>query len=123
MNSQSPGTGKKWDADDLADGLKLAALVCRKTWVNQIATVDVRNYDGRINRQEPFLRLTAKDRATGRSTDIRFGQLQGINAPGEVPTDRKLKYIDTYVTKHNGVLAGLNRFLDLRFDDLLVSND
>jgi hypothetical protein len=147
VSAVTPQVGQKWEAEDLADGLKLVKLMCRQTYVNQIAAVDVRNSGGRINRQESFLRMVAKDKpgAGAKTTEILFGQFPGREAvaevpadpkdwppgleeklkeaPAEIPSDRKLLYLDHYAKSHGGMLAGKNRQLDLRYDDLHISND
>ncbi len=147
VSAPPPRVGQKWDARDLAEGLKLVELMCRQPYVNQIAVVDVRNFEGRINRQESFLRMVAKDSRNpgARTTEILFGQFPGRDAlaelpadrekwpPGleeklkeaaaEVPSERKLLYLDHYAKSHGGLLAGKNRQLDLRYDDLHISND
>jgi hypothetical protein len=122
VTSPPPQVGRKWDAEDLAEGLKLADLMCRQPYAKQIAIVDVRNFSGRISRNECHLQLIAKDRQ-GKTTTIYFGQFPGLDAPAEIPSDRKLKYLEYYAKTHSGNLAGSNRLLDLRYDNLLVSND
>ena len=127
VSEAPPQDGHKWDAEDLAEGLKLVELMSRQTSVdvNQIAIVDVRNFGGRLNRQDSFLRMIAKDKRNpgAKTTEILFGQFPGKDAPAEVPTDRKLRYLEFYAKTHGGQLAGKNRQLDLRYDDLHTSND
>jgi hypothetical protein len=122
VSTPPPGVGQKWSADDLAEGLKLVTLMYARAYARQIAIVDVRNFGGRINRHEPFLRLAAHT-LDGAITDIRFGQFPGLEAPCEIPTERKLKYLDEYASAHKGSLAGRNRYIDLRYDSLVISND
>jgi hypothetical protein len=123
VSSPPPPVGRKWEAQDLAEGLKLV-MWCQP-YITQIAVVDVRNFQGRINRQDSFLRMVAKDKLTAgaKTTEILFGQFPGLEAPAEIPSDRKLKYLDFYAKTHGGLLAGKNRQLDLRYDDLHTSND
>jgi hypothetical protein len=69
--------------------------------------------------------MVAKDKPTpdARTTEILFGQFPGLEAPSEIPSDRKMLYLDHYAKSHGGLLAGKNRQLDLRYDDLHISND
>lgn len=148
VSTPPPPVGRKWDAKDLVEGLKLVDLVWSDPRIGkQIALVDVRNFDGRINPQESFLRMIAKDplAAGAKTTEILFGQFPGSESavglppdrkdwpPGleeklkkaaaEVPSVRKMLYLDHYAKSHGGLLAGKNRQLDLRYDDLHISND
>jgi len=116
-----PPPGWRWTGDDLAAGLRLVDLVRRRPYHGQVTLIDVRNHAGRISRNEPELRLYAQI-GRGRPTDIRFGRFP---APGGgdyvISPQRKLSYLDEYVAAHGGKLAGLNSYLDLRFDELHVS--
>jgi len=108
-------------AADLANGLKLAGLISGRHWANQITVVDVRNHARRISESEPELRLYAQS-GQGRATDIRFGRFP-FSQGGDwvVSPTRKLKYLDEYVAQHNGQLAGLNAYIDVRYDELRLS--
>lgn len=117
-----PDVGAKWEGDDLAAGLKLLELLLERRYANQITVVDVRNYAGRISRSDPHLRMYAQVGRDAGVTDIRFGRFPD---PGGgdyvVSTQRKMAYIDEYVADHGGRLAGINEYLDLRYDGLHVS--
>ena len=116
-----PEVGRQWAAGDLRQGLKLVELVCSRPYANQVTAVDVRNHAGRISRREPYLRMYAQVGA-GRATDIRFGRFPVPDgADYVVSPERKMSYLDAYVAEHNGRLAGLNSYLDLRHDELHVS--
>ena len=118
---QVPPAGQRWEGDDLAAGLQLIGLVSTRRYANQITVVDVRNHAGRINGNEPHLRMYAQV-GRGRPTDIRFGQFP-VPGGGDyvVSPERKLRHLDDYVSDHDGLLAGLNSYLDLRYDQLHVS--
>ncbi len=119
--STPPAPGEHWDAPDLAKGLKLVKLVLTRPYANQITVVDVRNHNGRINTNEPFLRMYAHV-GRGRPTDIRFGRFPAEGLPDYVISpQRKMSYLDSYVADHSGKLAGLHSYLDLRYDQLHVS--
>jgi len=116
-----PAVGRPWDAPDLLEGLKLAQLLCTRWYANQISVVDVRNHAGRISKTEPYLRMYAQV-GRSRTTDIRFGRFP---APGGgdyvVSPERKMSYLDGYYEDHGGRLAGINTYIDLRYDQLHVS--
>ena len=112
VDEPSPGVGRKWPGDDVGDGLKLAKLVAAKSYANQIPMADVHNW--------PLLRMYAQIRSS-RRTEILFGRFPQPGGDYVVPTQRKLSYLDTYVAENGGRLAGLNRCLDLRLDQLYVT--
>lgn len=121
LSAPAPAVGRTWPGDDLAAGLRLVRLLATRSYVNQVTLVDVRNFGGRITRDEPHLRMYAQY-GRGRPTDIRFGRFPVPEGGDyEVSPDRKLKYLDDYVADHEGWLAGLNSYIDLRFDQLHVS--
>jgi hypothetical protein len=121
VRTAPPAVGLAWTAKDLSSGLKLAGLISERHWANQITVVDVRNYARRISESEPELRLYAQS-GQGRATDIRFGRFP-FDQGGDwvISPARKLKYLDEYVAQHNGQLAGLNAYIDVRYDELRVS--
>jgi hypothetical protein len=116
-----PPPGWQWTGDDLAAGLRLVRLVNARSYRAQITLIDVRNHAGRITRNEPELRLYAQI-GRGRPTDIRFGRFPApCGGDYIISPQRKLSYLDEYVAAHGGRLAGVNSYLDLRFDQLHVS--
>lgn len=116
-----PRIGGPWQGDDLADALRLIELVRTRKYFRQITVVDVRNHGGRIDPGGPHLRMYAQA-GRGSVTDIRFGQFPiGGGIDYVVPARRKLSYLDDYVKKNRGRLAGVNSYLDLRHDRLHVS--
>ena len=121
VRATPPPPGWLWKSEDLQAGLCLVDLVSRRPYYAQITVVDVRNYQRRISRNEPALRMFAQI-GRGPATDIRFGRFP---APGGgdyvVSPQRKISYLDEYAGDHGGRLAGINSYLDLRFDELHVS--
>ena len=121
VKADPPEYGQKWPGEDLDAGVRMAALVAEQPYANQIAVADVRNYAGRMMKQgEPHLRYYAQV-GRGETTDIRFGRFSAPGGDHNVQTERKLSYIDSYVARHKGRLAGLHSYIDLRFDELHVS--
>jgi len=117
----APLAGGPWGAEDLAAGLRLVELIRTKPYYSQITCIDVRNHAARITKNEPELRMYAQI-GRGPSTDIRFGRFP---APGGgdyvVSPQRKMSYLDEYAAGNGGRVAGLNSYVDLRFDELHVS--
>jgi len=114
-----PPDGKKWDAPDLADGLRLLKLVEPRPYATEITTIDVRNHNGRVSPAEPHLRMYAQI-GRGRATDIRFGRFPTADDYCVSP-QRKLAYLDKYYSDNGQRLSGTNDYLDLRYDSLHVS--
>ncbi|MCH7814477.1 MAG: hypothetical protein IID40_10710 [Planctomycetes bacterium] len=69
-----PPAGQRWNAPDLAAGLRVAERVALEPFADQVSAVLVHNYNGRLDAREGHLEL-ATDRAGGR---IIWG-----SAPGE----------------------------------------
>lgn len=120
VKTAPPQPGWKWEAADLADGVRLVELVRSKPCHAQITTVDVRNFANRISRSEPELRMLAQV-GRGKVTEIRFGRFPVGNGDFVVSPERKMSYLDVYITDHNGKLAGIHDYLDLRYDHLHLS--
>ena len=118
--SPAPSVGGHWQGDDLAAGLRLIRLVSSRPYANQITVVDVRNYAGRVSSSEPHLRMYAQLHRS-QPTDIRFGRFPMPGGDYVVSPERKMSYLDEYVADHNGRLAGLCRYIDLRYDQLHIS--
>jgi len=114
------GAGQRWPGDDLVEGLRLVQLIRRRPYANQITVVDVRNHGSRISRSEPQLRMFAQV-GHSRRTDIRFGRFPVDAGDYIVSPERKMSYLDIYADENNGLLAGRNDYIDLRYDELHVS--
>ena len=116
-----PSQGQLWASDDLHAGLQLVQLTYGRPYHCQISLIDVRNHRGRISTNQPELRMYAQV-GRGRATDIRFGRFPAPTGGDYVISpQRKLSYLDEYVAARDGRLAGLNDYLDLRFEQLHVS--
>lgn len=115
-----PPVGHAWSGGDVRAGLQLVKMVVERPYANQITVVDVRNHDGRISTTEPHLRMYAQV-GRGPRTDIRFGRFPADSGDYVVSPQRKMSYLDVYAAEHDGRLAGLNDYIDLRYDELHVS--
>ncbi len=116
-----PVASQVWDADDLATGLRLIKLLSTRRYADQVTVVDVRNHARKISETEPELRMYAQQ-ARGRPTDIRFGRFPHPDGGDWVISpDQKMKYLDDYVSDQGGRLAGVHRYIDVRYDELRLS--
>jgi hypothetical protein len=119
--SPVPAVGHKWEGQDLADGIRLVELISSHPWANQVTSVDVRNHGRAVGTDEAQIAMVAQ-RGQSKVTTIRFGRFPlDEEASYMVPTDRKLAYLDEYAQRHDGSIAGLNDWLDLRYDRLHAS--
>ena len=117
-----PPEGQRWTDGDVMAGLRLVALLADRPYADQITMLDVRNYDGRISPNEPHLRMWAQT-GRGRATDIRFGRFPRPGVDYVVSPERKLSYLDEYARLNGGRLGGLQRYVDLRYDQGYASLD
>ena len=121
VGSEPPSVGRPWDAADLHAGLRLVRMVLDRPYAGQITVVDVSNHGRRLGDRLPELRMFAQVGAGSAPTEIRFGRFP--DGPGDyvVAPERKLSYLDEYAARNDGLLTGVNRYLDLRYDHLHVS--
>ena len=118
VQAAPPAVGQPWQGQDVREGLRLVQLVLEKPYANQITTVDVRNYNGRISRGEPHLRMRAQI-GDGPCTDIRFGRFPASDGLDyEVSAEEKMSSLDDWYRDHNGTLTGLAAYIDLQYDEL-----
>ena len=115
-----PGVGDRWEGGDLAAGLRLARLLATRDYAHQISDIDVSNFAGRIDPNAPHLRMWAQS-GKSYSTEIRFGRFPRPEGDYVVSPQRKMSYLDEYVVGNDGQLAGVNTYLDLRYDELHIS--
>ena len=119
--TRPPRPGQPWNAPDLADGLRLCRLLRGRPYESQITTIDVRNHNGRIDVNEPHLRMYAQV-GQGRRTAVVFGRFplpDGLDYC--VPPEDKFARLDDYVAKQGGRLAGVKDWIDLRYDEIQAS--
>ncbi len=120
VRDAAPPVGGAWKSGEVETALRLVRLIRTRPYASEFSGVDVRNFNGRITRHEPHLRLYAQ-RKNGRITEIRFGKFPDPDGDHVISPERKMSYLDEYVSRHGGKLAGFNTYLDLRYDSLHVS--
>lgn len=106
-----PDPGLRWRGHDLAAGLAMVKLLYGRPWAEQIISVNVANYAGRVDPRQAQIVLRTKF-----GTEVRWGR--PINATdffAEVPVSQKLKEMAEVMTQYGRVDAG-QPWIDLRFD-------
>jgi hypothetical protein len=111
-------SGKKWPGDDLQSGLDLVKLLYGQPYTEEIVTVDVANFAGRVDLKEAQLTL-----GTIHDTSIRWGRPMNDSRDFflEVPTQRKLDRLKCAVAQYGRVDAG-QPWIDIRFDKTTYSS-
>lgn len=115
--------GKRWVGGDLQDGLRLAALLKTRPYVNQVTVIDVRNYGQRVSDMLPELVFYAQMKYQGRQSEVTkvfWGRFPHPDGDWVITPERKMTYLDRYADRHDGRLAGVDRALDLRHDHLIL---
>lgn len=103
-----PSAGKKWKNPDLRAGLKLIKLLRTMPFKNQIHSVDVTNFKGRIDPTSSWIVLL-----TDRNTTIRWGRPAGMENGLETTAQEKLALMAGIYKRHGHVDFGRS-FIDVR---------
>jgi hypothetical protein len=115
VHQAPPGPGKKWSGADLSAGLDLVKLFYGKLFLDEVTSVDVANYGGRVNRGNPQLVLD-----TRYGSQIWWGRpLNTTDFFVEVAPARKLEILRAMVQQHGRIDAN-QAYVDVRYDDFLV---
>jgi hypothetical protein len=105
--------GKKWPGDDLQAGLDMVKLLYGLPYAEEIVTVDVSNFGGRLKAKEAHLTL-----GTTHDTFIKWGR--AINSGNdffvEIPTQRKLEVLKQ-IRDQFGRIDAHQPWVDIRFDN------
>jgi hypothetical protein len=111
-------SGRKWPGEDLQAGLDLVKLLYGQPYTEEIVTVDVSNFAGRVDLKEAQLTL-----GTIHDTTIRWGRPVNDSRDFflEVPTQRKLERLKYAVEQYGRVDAG-QPWIDIRFDKTTYSS-
>ncbi len=118
-----PREGKVWLGDDVQAGLQLTALLKTRPYVNQVTVIDVRNHGRRVSDTLSEIVFYAQSQYDGRQSDITrilWGRFPHPDGDWVIRPERKMQYLDRYVDRHDGKLAGFDRALDLRHDNLIL---
>jgi hypothetical protein len=104
-------SGRKWPGDDLAAGLDLVKVLYGQSYAEEIVSVDVSNFNGRVDQREAQLVL-----GTRYETQIRWGQPVATRG-FEVPTALKLRRLKDVCAEY-GRVDGHRPWIDIRFDKI-----
>jgi hypothetical protein len=113
--------GKKWPGDDLVAGLDMVKLLYGLPQAEEIVTVDVSNYNGRIKARDAQITLGTTHEvlvdAALKQTFIKWGR--PVNGGNdffvEIPTQRKLEVLKEIIAEKGRVDAN-EPWVDIRFD-------
>ncbi len=119
INSPPQGPGKVWPGGDIKAGIELIALLTSqnlpKQVSDQIVTIDVSNFGGKINPNESQINLLTRYK-----TQVRWGQPPSSKAFFvELDVKQKLNYL-VQALKQTGRVDMNQDWIDLRFDSLTV---
>jgi hypothetical protein len=113
-----PAAGQKWVGQDLAAGLELVKLFYGKPYLEEVPTIDVSNFAGRVHHGDPQLVL-----GTRYGTQVWWGRpITAKDFFVEVPASRKLQILQAAVQQRGRIDAGKS-YLDVRYEDYLVPAD
>ena len=111
-----PEPGHKWIGDDLTAGLALVKLLYGQPYAEEIRTVRISNFGGRVDPKEAWLVCVTREQ-----TEIRWGRVKD-NDPAEVSIAQKLLYLNQIVEKYHRVDAN-HSAVDIRFDRVTFPSD
>ncbi len=110
-----PKSGYEFKGKPIRAGLALARLLRNRSYSNQIRDIDVAGV-GKPSQRHPQIILV-----TRWHTQVYWGQPPGVRSFFEVPTDRKLEYLDAINQQYHRIDAN-HTFVDLRGDQVLVAS-
>jgi hypothetical protein len=115
--AQAPDVGKVWDRADVSAAMdvlrlldKMDQLAAQKPLLNQIAAIDVANFNGRKSPAEPHIVLLAKD-----GTNIKWGAAVGTSQKYVEATDQEKLAMLYDFYKANGTLQNIVKYIELRY--------
>ncbi len=109
-----PDTGRRWSGQDLAAGLGVAKLLYGKPYAEEIVTINVANFAGRVDQREAQIVFWTKY-----ATQVRWGRaLDAKDFFAEIPASRKLDEMALIVKDYGRVDAG-RPWVDIRYDRIM----
>ena len=110
VSAHQPKSGAIWTGDEVAAGLKMAALLANLSCADDIVRIDVSNVAGRQDTRSPWIVLLTKA-----NTQIRWGRPPGDDDFTEISPANKLAHLQQIYAQYHRVDAS-EPWLDLRFD-------
>lgn len=109
VEAPNPPVGHFWPGEDLAAGLQLARMLAGQPYRNQVASISVENFEGRITNTQPHL-VIATDRAGSR---IWWGRAPDQEMGVENSAEQKLALLRRLYDRYGRI--DINRpFVDIR---------
>jgi hypothetical protein len=117
-DKDAPAVGKAWYASDVAAALTLLTkltnygkTICpHKPLVNEIASIDITNFNGRKKMLDSHITLILRD-----GTPVFWGAAYGqASRQLEAPEEEKLNKLYTFYQERKYTLMGQPKFIDLR---------
>ncbi len=112
-SGQVSKSGHPFKSKAIHAGLALARLLRNRPYASQIHDIDISGV-GKPSQQHPQIILI-----TRWHTMVYWGQPPGVRSFFEVPTDRKLEYLQAIYQQYHRIDAG-HTFVDIRGDQVLV---
>jgi hypothetical protein len=117
FSSRPPDIGQRWDADDITAAVQLlivlegmdAISTPEKPLLNEIASVDVSNFDGRRSSRQAHIVLHAKD-----GTQVNWGAAYGRSAQYLEATEKEKVAMLYEFYKQHGTIQAIVKYIELR---------
>lgn len=113
-NPDAPAPGKRWETADADAGLALMKILNDQPFRHQIATINVSNFNGRVNKLAPQIVLD-----TVFNTSVLWGRPARDEQFFEVSLQAKLKALQMIFVKFSRIDAG-RPYVDIRLDQVKV---
>jgi hypothetical protein len=113
-----PKPSETWSGDDLAAGMKLAEFLRGQSFDGQVASIDMANFRGRVDKNAPWILLdTIWPAADGKPRVINWGRPVGEESFYEVNAAAKLKALNGIYLRFSRIDADRD-YVDIRTDEV-----
>jgi len=114
VQAAPPAEGEPWQGEDVRAGLKLAMLLERSPWADQVRAVDVANHAGRADRSYPHLSIITPEGT------VRWGRTPGEESIYEPPAEEKLAMLERIADSYRGSIDAGGRVVDIYLDTPMI---
>ena len=115
-----PAPSEVWAGEDLAAGMKLADFLRGQSFDGQVASIDMTNFQGRVDKKAPWILLeTIWPAADGKPRVINWGRPVGEESFYEVKAATKLKALNEIYLRFSRIDANQD-YVDVRMDEVLL---
>lgn len=119
VSAAPPLAGQRWGGKDLQAGLALAELIRKTEWSDEVASVNVRNYAGRVDNGQPHIVLP-----TRLGGALRWGRAIGEEQFYEPTAEVKLRHISRVRRQsESGTICAGGRVVDVFRDTIHVHHN